>query len=129
MLNVEVRARRTLAGLANYQPVSEVAEPIPEKSDELGAPIGRYRNTTSDIDALWIFDRGISWFSPQGVVDVPFDKIDRVDLPDIKASEGLAIILKDGQEIYLPVRGRHGRFVDSMEILRFIDRVLAELRE
>ena len=41
---------------------------------------------------------------------------------------GLKLALRDGSESHIPIRGGRGRFRDAYEFLRFLDRVLADLR-
>lgn len=127
-MNVEIRAKRVLSVLPNYQPAPEVAVAGPAVSETCGRLLGRYRNTDTDVDALWFYETAVIWSASAGTIEIPFKEIDHVTLPAEKESEGLMLKMRDGRNISLPVRGKSGRFFDSMEMLRFFDRVLADLR-
>jgi hypothetical protein len=126
-MNVEIRAKRILSALPNYQSATDIASTPPAVPKAGGGLLGRYRNTETDVDALWFYETAVIWLSSDAVVEIPFKEIERVELPAEKESEGLILKMRGGRDIPLPVRGKRGRFFDSMEVLRFFDRVLADL--
>jgi hypothetical protein len=128
-MNTVIRARRILAALANYQSVGQVTDWPSESSNErLGEPIGRYRNPGPEGDVVGIFADGVAWFERGCSVELRFADIVEVTLPSGKESEGLLLRMHDGRQLLLPVKGQRGRFFDSMEMLRFLDRVIQDLR-
>jgi hypothetical protein len=70
-----------------------------------------------------VFADGMSWTEAEGEISVRFAEIVDVSLPREKQSEALSLRLNDGRELRLPIRGRRGRCYDSLEFLRFLDRV------
>jgi hypothetical protein len=70
----------------------------------------------------------LAWFEDGRSVAIRFADVSEVTLPSGKESEGLLLKMQDGKELRLPVEGQRGRFFDSMEMLRFLDRVLQDLR-
>lgn len=128
-MNVEIRAKRILSELLNYQPAAEISAAAPAGYENVGNLIGLYRNTETEVDALWIFETAIIWSALGGtIVVVPFKEIDQVKLSAGKESNALVLKMRDGQDILLSVRGTHGRFFDSLAFLQFFDCVLADLR-
>lgn len=128
-MNTSIRARRILAALANYQHVEHVSDWPPEPFvARLGEPIGRYRNPGPAGDVVGIFADGVAWFEQGCSVEIKFVDIAEVMLPSGKESEGLLLKMRDGKQLSLPIRGNRGRFFDSMEMLRFLDRVMQDLR-
>ena len=129
-MNAAIRAHRILAALSNYRKAGH-ADDWPSKSsgEHLGEPIGTYRNPGPQGDVIGIFADGLTWIHSGRAVDLRFTDIAEVMLPNGKESEGLLLKVRDGKQIELPVRGRQGRFFDSMEMLRFLDRVTRDLRE
>lgn len=128
-MNVEIRAKRVLSQLQNYQSAEDISAADKPAQSIYGNLIGRYRNSETDIDALWFFERAVIWEGCDAVTDIPYDEITRIELPFNKNSEWLIIFMQDGIKISLPVRGKRGNFFDSMEVLRFFDRVLANSRK
>lgn len=54
------------------------------------------------------------------------ENIDKASLTDAKHSLTIQLRLKNGGSMHVPVRGRQGRFLDSMEMSRFLARVAAD---
>ena len=127
-MNVEIRAKRILSGLPNYQSAAGVSVEVPAVSKACGNFLGRYRNKDSDVDALWFYETAVIWTAPGEKIEIPFKEVDQVTLPAKKESQGLVLKMRDGRNILLPILGKRDHFFDSMEVLRFFDRVLKDLR-
>ena len=129
-MNVAIRAKRILSALPNYQEAND-DKVCPPKSfiESLGVPVGRYRNSDAKNDAVWIFENGVAWFDNDRQMTLRFEQVAEVTLPTGKESEGLMLRTEEGQKILLPVKGQRGRFFDSMEVLRFFDRVMQDRKK
>jgi hypothetical protein len=127
-MNTAIRVHRILAALENYQNAGQ-GDDWSSKSfgGHLGDLIGCYRNPDSQNDMVGIFVDGLAWFENSQAVNVRFDDIADVSLLNGKESEGLLLNLLDGKKLQLPVKGHRGRLFDSMEMLRFLDRVIQDL--
>jgi hypothetical protein len=43
---------------------------------------------------------------------------------------GFSIVRRNGSEVWLPVKGsKAGRFYDAFSVLRFVDRVISDLKK
>ena len=128
-MNAAIRAHRILAALANYQKVESTDDwPSKPSGEYLGEPIGCYRNPGPQGDVIGVFVEGLTWFESGRAVDLRFADIAEGTLPSGKESEGLLLKVRDGRQLQLPVKGQRGQFFDSMEMLRFLDRVTQYLR-
>lgn len=129
-MDIAVRAHRILGAMANYQKASSTDDWVPRLADgRLGEPIGCYRNPGPEGEVIGIFADGLAWYEGGRSVELRFTDVLEVTLPSGKESEGLLLHMQDGKQFRLPVKGRRGRFFDSMEMLRFLDRVMQDLRE
>jgi len=128
-MNVATRAHRILAMMANYNKAMPTDQ-WPEKLGDgrLGEAIGCYQNPGPEGEVIGIFDEGMVWRDSGCWIELRFTDLAQVELPNGKESEGLLLRLQDGRQLRLPVNGQRGRFFDSMEMLRFVDRVLEDLR-
>lgn len=128
-MDTAVRAHRILAAMGNYQKASQADDWLPKLADgRLGEPIGCYRNPGPEGEVIGIFADGLAWDEGGRLVKLRFTDLSQVTLPSGKESEGLLLKMQDGKELQLPVKGKRGRFFDSMEMLRFLDRVMQDLR-
>lgn len=128
-MDTAVRAHRTLAAMANYHNASPADDWLQELAyGRLGKAIGCYRNPGPEGEVIGFFADGLAWFEDGRSVAIRFADVSEVTLPSGKESEGLLLKMQDGKELRLPVKGQRGRFFDSMEMLRFLDRVLQDLR-
>lgn len=129
-MKADVRAHRILSQLSNYKVIGKDNEwPSKLPNGRLGDPIGCYRNPGAEGEVIGIFADGVAFFSAGLVVYLRYVDIVKVSLPSGKESEGLLLTIIDGQQIQLPVKGQHGQFFDSLEMLRFFDRVTKDQRE
>ena len=115
--------------MANYRKASPTDDWPSELADgRLGEAIGCYRNPEPEGEVVGIFADGMAWLESGRSIKLRFVDLAHAELPSGKESEGLLLLLRDGQRQQLPVKGKSGRFFDSMEILRFVDRVLQDVR-
>ena len=127
MVSVAIRSHRILARLTNYQKAGDINSDLAKFADvHLGALIGCYRNPAPQSEEVGIFSNGLAWLHNEQMVTVSFVEIKQVTLLNKKESEGLLLTIFDGQQLQLPMRGQHGRFFDSMEVMRFLDRVMQD---
>lgn len=128
-MNVGVRAHRILAAMANYQKASPTDDwPSKLADGRLGKAIGSYQNPEPEGEVIGIFADGMAWCKSGSLIEIRFADLAQVELPRGKESEGLLLLLRDGRQQQLPVKGQRGRFFDSMEMLRFVDRVMQDLQ-
>jgi hypothetical protein len=127
-MNVESRAHRVLKELPNYQAQVEGRWLSAAGDMQLGALVGRYSCPENPAEGVDIFANGLVWLADDHRTVVLFSDVVEVELPDGKESDGLFLKTVDGRQVFLPVRGRRGRFVDSLAMLRFLDRVISDLQ-
>ncbi len=129
-MNTTVWAHRILNSIPSYKKFGDANDwPLKLSSQYLGDPIGRYRNSEFADDVIGIFTNGLVWFEGDNLVELRFSDISELMLVNGKESEGLLLKIRDGRQLQLPVNGQRGRFFDSMEMLRFLDRVIQDLHE
>jgi hypothetical protein len=126
-MTAPVRAYRILRKLKNYRDVSAIEDACDELPSELGGLIGSYRNFGQNQAIVWFFSEGIAVTDRNGVEAFSFRDIKKVDLPNEKLSQALSVWLWNGACVNLPIQGGEGKFKDSLEVLRFLQRVLADL--
>lgn len=128
-MHVGIRAHRILSALAHYKEAGKADDwPLEVSGEHLGDPIGWYRNPGTQGEVVGIFADGLAWSQDGHPVALKFADIAEVMLSHGKESEGLLLKLRNGTLLPLPIKGRQGRFVDAMEMLRFLDRVMQDLR-
>lgn len=128
-MNPAIRSHRILAALSNYQNAENIGDwPSDVTCDDLGQSIGCYRNPGPQGEIIGIYADGLTWLDNGHAVGIRFADIVEVAVPSGKESEGLLLREKNGRQILLPIRGQRGRFFDSMEVLRFLDRVMQDMR-
>lgn len=129
-MNVSIRARRILSAIPNYREAGQTDDwPSKLANGSLGEAIGCYRNPGPEGDLVGIFSDGLAWRESGSPIELRFVDVAQAELPRGKESEGLLLLMQDGRQQHLPITGQRGRFFDSMEVLRFVDRVLQDLRE
>lgn len=129
-MNTAARAYRILKQLTAFTEAKswhgDLARiPAPLRFGEL---VGTYLNPGPDGTRLDVFVEGVTWFDQDQQRYVRFDEIEHVDLPDGKDSDALRIAVVSGERMLMPVRGGEGRFRDSLSMLRFLKRVVEDLR-
>lgn len=129
-MDTATRAHRILAAMANFQKATSTHDLLLQPVDDrLGEAIGRYRNPGVEGVVIDLFADGMAWSEDGCSFEFRFRDVSEVTLPTGKESEGLLLLLRDGKRLNLPVKGQRGRFFDSMEMLRFLERVIQDLRE
>ncbi|GAA4337996.1 hypothetical protein GCM10023165_16420 [Variovorax defluvii] len=128
-MDTAVRAHRILGAMANCQKANSPGDTLPKLADvRLGDLIGCYQNPGPEGETIGIFADGLAWNEGGRLIELSFADVQEGSLPSEKASEGVLLTMRDGKQFRLPVRGQRGRFFDSMEMLRFLDRVIQDLR-
>lgn len=122
--SVSSRVHRILHSLTNFQGASS-----PATDEQLGVLLGKYADPENPGDDIDVFSDGLAWFVEYRRATVRFDEIAEVKLSAEKESESLMLETFDGRAEVLPVAGKHGRFRDALEMLRFLDRVIGDLRK
>ena len=121
------RVHRILKPLESFEILASKSEDISKKSKKFPSlPIGVYRNPGREGVAVFVYDDGLSWDEAGSQYEIKYDEISKVDLPDDKRTTHLLVELMNGKHAALPILGSRGNFRDSLEVLRFLDRVLAD---
>lgn len=129
-MKTAIRAYRILNALANYHQAEHTDFGILALAEgRLGDLLGCYRNPAPQEGTIGIFTDGLAWLEAGHPVAIRFSDIVEAELPSGKESQGLVLKLRAGDEVLMPVRGHRGQFYDSMEVLRFMYRVLEDLRK
>ncbi len=131
-VSVKSRVARTLRGLRRF-----IADPtvLDEYAGRLrtaaGDVLGVYQNPDGvPVSRIVVTSRGLYLIGEQGERFLAFDDIANVAGPAQKVQAGdLELSLKSGESIDLPIRGGDQQFRDVFEFLRFLDRVIADLRD
>ena len=127
-MNTAIRAHRILSAMVNYEKAGEAGSSLCNLTDgRLGEYIGCYRNPGPDGAVIGIFADGLAWHTKGCIFEFNFSDLIEVVLMNGKESEGLLLKARDGRELQLPIKGQRGRFFDSLEMLRFLDRVMQDL--
>jgi hypothetical protein len=78
---------------------------------------------------ILVFEGGVAWEDCEEWVEARYDQIATVSLPQGTDTDALSLLMKDGSHLLMPTMYRDGKFTDCMEMVRFLDRVLADLAE
>jgi hypothetical protein len=127
-MNTLVRVKRILGPLKRFEYITGDHVPALDISLEaLGDVIGRYKNTSSGNGDIWIYANGLAWLVDVDAQLILFNEIEKVVIPNGKKdSVKIDLIKSDGQVLALPVDGNDGLRFDSLEMVRFLDRVLQD---
>jgi len=129
MVDVRSRVHRILKRLSNFRELSGGSE-LPLALGASEEAVGIYFNDISGFSSAILFTtEGLYLHQDESWLRVLYSDIARTVLPSAKTEvSGFGLLLRDGTEIRLPVRGsRDGRFYDAFEVLRFVDRVRADM--
>ena len=129
-MTVRSRAYRTLRSLNHYEDLAE-KEPLSkialgeidlEENEKL---IGVYRNPGSSDTNIAVTELGLRAKEADGWSFIRFDDIEEATAhpPDKHEADSILLLLRSGEEVAVPVKGKNGRFRDVFEFLRFLDRV------
>jgi len=110
--------------LAEKEPLSKIAlgEIDLEENEKL---IGVYRNPGSSDTNIAVTELGLRAKEADGWSFIRFDDIEEATAhpPDKHEADSILLLLRSGEEVAVPVKGKNGRFRDVFEFLRFLDRV------
>lgn len=120
-MNVEARVKRILIPIQRFKPESGA-------NVYLGSVFGIYNNTPDD-ESLTICEKGICWVSHDQEIIIRFKEIEHVSLNNDKSADHISVSMKNGKIINIPVKGKSGKFSDSLEFLRFLDRVIMDIEK
>jgi hypothetical protein len=136
-MNVDIhsRAHRTLKALSWYSDLSGDGKlppgaPQPPVLQPDDVPIGAYVNGPTGFSDLVLFTtNGIYVYRSDKWEEAKYRDINRTIAPESKeAVTGFNMLLQDGRNFWLPITGsKSGRFFDAFEVLRFVDRVVADI--
>lgn len=124
----EIRAHRILKKMRNYKCTDE-RESAAGFSRDLGKLLGRYKNPLPEGRVILVLEGGVAWEDGEEWVKARYDQMATVSLPQEKDTDALSLLMKDGSHLLMPTMYRDGKFADCMEMVRFLDRVLADLAE
>lgn len=80
-------------------------------------------------DHVLFFEEGMVFPFDGKAHQVRYEDIDSIRLPDEKKSYEVLVTTKSGQTYEVPIRGKNGNFSDSLEVYRFLSRVLSDLKK
>ncbi|WP_295841598.1 hypothetical protein [uncultured Xanthomonas sp.] len=127
-MNPHSRAHRILRGTYNF--TSSTEDPaVPKEFNDvsLGKFIGIYHNKADSIGDVAFFFDGLAWAEGSMMRMVRYDEMARATVPQGKNDLCVLIQLIHGGEVLIPVTGTDGRFFDTMQVIRFINRVVEDL--
>jgi hypothetical protein len=130
------RAKRILNAIPNYRPLVEITDkPETSTGDTMPQsqeiPIGVYQDMRSR-DNTWVIvtDVGLHIHRDHQWTSVAYREIANVQTPTDKVqATGLTLQLLSGTTVHLPITGREGKFLDSFEFLRFLNRVTKDIQQ
>jgi hypothetical protein len=126
-MNARIRAYRILRPMQCFKYASEGIAPLEGVDAALGELIGHYENTVPADGVIAIFMNGTAWTTGTKVHNVLYVDIVGTEFPDGKRLPGLILKTRQGEEFMLPVMGQRGRFLDSMEMARFLKRAVEDV--
>ena len=126
-MDVSIRAKRILKPMGRFRLLNE-----PLDEENIGALkdgevlIGVYEN--DDGGNIFVTNRGLLIRSKKLDKHILFSDISNVRSPSDKQGDyTILLVLANGVEVPLEVRGTRGRFSDVFEFTRFLDRVMSDL--
>ena len=133
MVTVISRARRILRPMSHFQFFSEegllsTSLGLPLAEGEM--PIGVYMNKPPTLrDSIVVTNFSLIIDSDGVWTPIPYARIVKALTPENKVDNScLRIVLQDGSIIQVPVRESGHGGSDAFEIIRFLDRVIADLK-
>ncbi len=128
------RSHRTLKALASYHELTSSGGWVPRLPSIPNLPDGEkcfgvYVNDPTTLsDSVAFSSGGIHVFRSGQWDQIGFDDVIRALVPDSKENvTGFDLLQRDGRRYRVPIAGsKGGRFFDAFEVIRFIDRVLAD---
>lgn len=133
-MNPSVRAYRILNPLQSYEAYSSAGAeerfPVPKDGEEF---LGIYRNDLNFPGSNVLFSSDGIYIGRERDGEVwefvSYSQIQSVDLPAGAKPTHLMLGLCDGRCVLMTIAGvTKGRFFDSLEVLRFLDRVVLDFR-
>lgn len=87
-----------------------------------------YENALLPENDVGVFSEGLACAKDGKIVCIPFSEIVSCSLMNGKKSNGISLFLSSGASAVLPVTGGSEGFSDSLEFLRFLDRVINDIK-
>lgn len=132
---VESVAARKLQKLSNYREVTHNPAPLTDslpaiglRVDEVG--VGIYENIRGELtDCILVTNVGLHVrFESQWLV-VDYEDIQSVRGPETKEEiSGVTLVLSDGRDIAIPVRGARSQFRDAFSFQQFLRAIMIRRR-
>ena len=132
MDTVRSRAHRILRHLHAYREQNGSSLPIILHLAPDEEVLGSYENVAEEFeDTILVTNRRLCTVIQREVVSsVAYEDMEEVALGgDGKSTTEIHITTSDANRLLLSVRGRRGRFRDSLEFLRFLDRAMHDSRK
>jgi len=126
-------SRRILEKLSYYYPIQDSTQyefllaeiPVLQEGE---MPLGVYANQPGQCtENIVITNLGLHLLVDKIPAYVDYSQIKNIETPNTKDADHLVIHLVDGRIVKLHIRGKHDRFRDVFEFLRFLDRVIKAL--
>lgn len=121
------RAKKILGPMDSFEILDNLPEALFRKitPNIMGALVGVYRNSPQFIeDCVVVFENGLQVIGKESTALIYYREVTNIESPKDKVSyNSLKVTLKSGEKFIIPVRNGNGKYRDSFEFLRFIDRV------
>jgi len=129
-VDVFKRAYRILLPMKNWVDVRDIGSHFMKNEEfNMGDLIGLYKNTSCSDEDVGVFSNGLVWLVNKSIFRINYKDIHSSFLVNGKKSELILIKKINGDEFFLPIKGCRDKFFDSLEFIRFIDRVVGDLRK
>lgn len=134
-MNARIRAKRILEPLRGFRYIENENEgpagegPAGACTRTLGGIIGCYDNVREENGRIWIYEDGLVWCTENERQSIHFDEIVQVFSRGEKRSVEIKLIKNNGQVLVWPFDGNDGTHFESLEMLRFLDRVMSDRRQ
>jgi hypothetical protein len=132
---IRQRAYRILRALTSYRDLSEDDAVAPALLSGIAfgkgeVCLGVYENEPQKCeDSIIVTTRGLHVLQRSGIKHIPYAQIDFIDTPQEKDVLSLTLNLLDGASVVVPLKGGDGNFRDAFEFIRFLERVVRDVRK
>lgn len=137
MVDVRSRAHRILKPLSHYQDLSEGGElliplPSPPTLHDPERLLGIYTTLPHEFSDAILFTTAALYVRQNASwLKLPYSEIEHTVPPESKQNvTGFSVKHRNAGEVWITVKGsKAGRFFDAFTVLRFIDRVISDLKK
>jgi len=125
-MNARVRSHRILGGMKNFTLIHPDTMQFKENKSDLGRIIGLYQ--LCENRSISVYDFGLQINEDANITAIRYDEIESANIDD-KHSKILEVITIEKRKVSLSGFNVGDKFNDALEFLRFIDRVISDLKK